>query len=252
MLQIILGAVIWVIFAIPVFEGVFNIGNAVGLAFGAALFLWGLFRKRLIPVLVRLREKKPLKILTDTVCIAFCAVMLYCCAGAGMVLYGMNNAPPEGTEVVIVLGCKVREDGQPATTLRARLDAALDFLENNPDSICVVTGGQGSDEVISEAQCMKNYLLSQGLDESRILFEDRSTSTKENFLYSKEILTEKYGDTLPPVAVATSNYHCFRAGIAAKKLGYKTYSIPAMSPREMLPTYTVREIFGIIGEAFFR
>lgn len=252
MWQIIFGAAIWVIFAIPVFEGVLNIGNAIGLTVGALLFFYGIFRKKLRPLIAKLRERKPWEILTNIFCVGVSVTLIYFCIGTGLVIYGMNNTPPEDTQVVVVLGCQVRPDGQPSTTLRGRLDAALEYLNENPETICIVTGGQGTDEVISEAECMSNYLIENGISEDRIIKEDMSSSTKENFMYTREILEERYGEDIPAVAAVTSNYHCFRSEIAAKKQGIKAYSIPASSPREMLPTYIVREVFGIIGEAFFR
>ena len=69
-------------------------------------------------------------------------------------------------------------------TLARRLDAALAYLEENPKAYVVVSGGQGAGEDISEAEAMRRYLAARGIEESRILMEDKSMSTLENFLFS--------------------------------------------------------------------
>ena len=252
MWQIIAGALGWTVFAIPVFEGVLNFGNITGMLLFGCLFFWGIFRKKIRLFLEKKRKKTPFRLLTNVFCVLFLMGAIYSAVGLGLVIHGMTNTPPDGTKIAVVLGCQVNPDCSPSKTLRMRLDRTAEFLNENPDAVCIVTGGQGPDEPISEAQCMKKYLTEIGIPEERIITEDKSTSTKENLVFSAQIINERFTDGTTEIAIATSDYHCYRAGIAAGKAGLKAYSLPAGSPREMLPTYVVREIFGIIGEAFFR
>jgi len=251
MIQLIIGAIGLIVFLIPTFEGVFNIGSLIGVSLFGGLLLWGIFRKRIKELLPRIREKKAGKIITNAFCLCFCIVMLYTAVGGVLVLSGMKTTDKD-CPVIITLGCKVREDETPSSSLRFRLDAALEYLGSHPETICIVSGGQGPDEPMTEAECMKRYLIANGIDKERIIKEDRSTSTKENLVYSNEIIKSRFGDETPAVGIVTSNYHEYRAGIVARKNNMDTYFVPAYSPVELLPVYFTREIFGIIGERFFR
>ena len=106
--------------------------------------------------------------------------------------------------------------------MRGRIDRALWFAnkqkeENGKEIIFVPSGGQGSDEVISEAQSMKNYLMEQGVDENHILLEDKSTNTRENMAFSKKLIEEHNKDA--HVAFSTTGYHVFRSGNIARGIG---------------------------------
>lgn len=247
MLQIIIGAVFWTAFAIPVFEGVLNIGNITGMTVFGCVFLYGIFRKKLKPLFKKFRSKKAVKVITNIFCILFICFSAYAVILSGMIIFRSGERPPADVDTVIVLGCKVNEDGSPSTTLKMRLNKTAELLENN-SAMCIVSGGKGRDEIISEAECMKNYLVSCGIDESRIIVEDKATSTKENIKYSLALIGEKPDRC----ALVTSNYHCLRAKLIAKEEGLKTYSVPTFSPREMLATYIARELFAIPYELIFR
>ena len=117
-----------------------------------------------------------------------------------------------GKDVLIVLGCAVRGE-RVSLTLKLRLDAALEYLEHSPNTAVIVSGGKGDGENISEAEAMKRYLVSHGIDESRIITEDKSTSTWENFKFSKMILDERFPGA--SAAFVTTNFHVYRAGRVA-------------------------------------
>lgn len=150
---------------------------------------------------------------------------------------------PEPQSTVVVLGCKVNGKN-PSLMLRKRLEAAYRYLEEHPDVPCIVSGGQGPNEGISEAQCMYDYLTEHGIDSSRIYMEDKSTNTDENIRFSQKIIEEnKLNETL---AIATDGFHELRAAIIAQKNGVETVgAIPANTPFYLLPTYWVREWFAI-------
>jgi len=157
--------------------------------------------------------------------------------GLGMLLFGALEiviAVHDGTDisgqpdVMMVFGCQVREDG-PSILLKDRLDTALDYLEEHPELPVLVTGGQGDDEHISEAQAMRDYLVEHGIDESRITMEDRSRNTKQNLLFSKEILRQQGREPGELHILAVSNgFHLARIEMLAHRFGYgEVYTLNA-------------------------
>lgn len=160
------------------------------------------------------------------------------------VILGMNYHPKENADYVIVLGAQVR--GTRVTkSLKKRLDAAYDYAVKYPKCKVIVSGGQGPGEDIAEAEAMRIYLLEKGLEEERILVEDKSTTTKENLLYSKDIIQDETAE----VVIVTNNFHAFRALKLAGKLDYQQVSIlPASSDNRLLLNYMVREAAALIKE----
>ena len=109
----------------------------------------------------------------------------------GAVMYGSYNHIQDDPQVMVILGCRVMPEGHPSILLQDRLDTALDYWEEHQDITIVTSGGQGSNEPVSEARCMADYLMDGGVPEDQILLEDQSHNTKENFLYSKELLADE-------------------------------------------------------------
>ena len=153
------------------------------------------------------------------------------------------KSEPKSNSTVIVLGCRVK-NGKPSLMLKGRLDAAYNYLEKNPDSICIVSGGKGADESISEAECMHKYLVDKGIDEKRLIKEDKSKTTYENFEFSAQIIEEK--SLSNSVAIATNDYHEYRASIFAKKFSLDFGSVPSKTAYYLYPVNYVRELFGIL------
>ena len=110
---------------------------------------------------------------------------------AGYVLSYAHSTVTYKEDAIIVLGAAVHGK-TPSRTLRYRLKKAVDYHEQNPDAIIIVSGGQGAQEDISEAEAMKIYLVENGVASNKIIKEDKSTSTAENFKFSKEILDETF------------------------------------------------------------
>ena len=158
------------------------------------------------------------------------------------------NDPPEKETTVIVLGCKVNPNG-PSLSLLKRLEAAYDYLTENPSVPCILSGGQGADEHISEAQAMYDWLTARGIDESRLFREDKSTSTFENLSFSQKIIET---ENLPPaVTIITNDFHQYRASRIAKRCNLECYSVSGETPLYLLPMYYVRELGGIFVELYF-
>ena len=128
-------------------------------------------------------------------------------------------------KAMVILGCKVEPDGRPSELLRDRLDTALDYLEDHPDLPVVVSGGQGEDEPVTEAACMRSYLEDGGVDGDRISEEDQSHNTLQNLQYTSGILTELDLDPATDNVVVVSNgFHLTRAKLLADRCGYGAVS----------------------------
>lgn len=134
-----------------------------------------------------------------------------------------RNYPPFDRNYVVILGCAIRRDGSLTPILKGRADAAISFAEKQFKETgkrvkYIPSGGQGSDETISEGEAIKRYLIIKGVDEKDILPEMKSVNTFENLKYSKEIIeSDSHGEYYP--AFATTNYHIFRGYILSKKIG---------------------------------
>lgn len=161
----------------------------------------------------------------------------------------MHTKEVPGLDVIIVLGAHVRGTA-PSKSLRLRLERAKAYLDTNPETIAVLSGGRGEGELISEAFCMKEYLLKKGIAEERLLLEDRSTSTVENLRYSVRVLRKKTGQNLLgcKVGLVSNNFHIYRAVELAKKLGFQNVvGIPAKADLKRQPQYMTREYLAIVA-----
>lgn len=250
LIQVVFGLVGFPFFFAPILlGGIFNIGTIAGLLFFGGLLAWGLFRPKLLPALQTLRKTKKGRLLTSLFCVLFCCGLLLAAVESALMVRAALNAPPEGESVtVVVLGCHVKGT-RPSKALRQRLTAAERFLKEHPDAVCILSGGQGEDEEIPEADCMYRELTAAGIAPGRLFREDRSTSTRENLLFSQNIIND---NGLPEtVVVVTNEYHQYRAGLIAGALGMETYAVSAPSGVGLLPTYWVREWFGVLYEWIF-
>ena len=148
---------------------------------------------------------------------------------------------PEGLDAIVILGARVQKDG-PSGSLNERIEAALAYLEQNPDTVAVASGGQGSDEPMSEAQCIYDHLTAAGVDPQRIRLEDASTSTLENLTNSFAIL----GEEAKTVGIVTNDFHIYRAVAVGNTLGGYTLSgVPARSTVFGFVHYSMREFFAL-------
>ena len=153
-------------------------------------------------------------------------------------------------EAVIVLGCGVNGT-TPTDSLVRRMDKGIDYYNNNNKALIVLSGGQGSQEDISEAQAMYNYMTEKGIPAKNIIIEDKATSTYENFKYSKEILDKKLGNDYRVVYI-TNNFHAYRAGRLARLNGLNVRSYSASpAPMSLLPCY-LREVLAVLKLWIFK
>lgn len=161
-----------------------------------------------------------------------------------MILSKFWSKPPAGADYCIVLGAQLKSHG-PSDVLRRRLDAAVSYLEENENTNVYVSGGQGANEPMTEAQGMYDYLVARGIAPERIFQEDTSVNTFQNLKNTGEMI-DKQQDT---VVIVTNNFHVFRAMGIAEKMGYdNVYGLAADSYPGMLPNNMLREFLGVVKD----
>lgn len=174
---------------------------------------------------------------------ALVAVVVLLFVGVSICMVVACHTPPSGEATVIVLGAALRGN-QPSLSLRQRLDAAYVHLADNPDAKCIVSGGQGPDEICTEASVMYAYLVDKGIDPARIYTEESSTSTFENVRLSREVIEQHGLNT--EVAVVTQEFHQFRAQQFVKQAGLTVSgAVTAHTPWYLLASYWIRDFAGI-------
>lgn len=181
----------------------------------------------------------------------YCLSLLLCC---GVIIVGLTGyeiffaghpTPEKSCDYILVLGCRVTEEG-PSAPLEERIEAAYTYLRSHPETICVVSGGKGADEPMSEARCMFERLVQMGIDPQRVLLEERATSTWENIGYTLDLLEEQTGTRPTFLGLVSSDYHLYRAQMYAKACGIETQGIAAKTGITSLRINNyLREIAGV-------
>ena len=174
------------------------------------------------------------------------------CILIGTVIMGVKLAkhiPQFNKDAIIILGCQIKKDGTLTKLLKGRVDRAIEFSKMQKekagkDIIFVPSGGKGSDEVISEAEAMKNYLIEQGIKEENILVEDKAKNTYENILFSNNIINEKVKNA--KIAFSTTNYHLLRAGSIASSQNINIEGIGARTKSYFWINAFIREFIATL------
>ena len=218
--------------------------------------------------------------------VTLCASGLMIVLVTQILIFGRIPAAAEPSlDYVIVLGAKVKPDGSLSKTLKLRLDKALEYLKENPETMLVLSGAKGDAEPCSEADAMETYLLGQGADPDHLLKEEQSFSTVENLAYSR-VMIEKRENLLeqerkaeadrllrapgeiegvpetgaltnntpvlarqPRVGIITSNFHLCRAAMIAKKQDYGTvYGIASEADKVLLVHFSLRDGIALLKD----
>lgn len=161
----------------------------------------------------------------------------------GFIISGMTAKPDPNLDYIIVMGAQVRGNA-PSKSLLRRIEAATDYLMENPDTVAVVSGGQGDGENLTEAQCMYNYLVLYGISPERIIMEDKATNTEENIVFSMAIINELSQDECT-IGIVTNDFHVFRTVQVCKSKGYNVSGLPAKSDEILFINYMIREAFAV-------
>ena len=188
---------------------------------------------------------KQVKVVRRIFTVCLCVGLLLVAVTEVFILRGSLGDPDKSCDYVVVLGCHVRPNG-PSLTLLDRINAAYDYLTEHPDVIAVVSGGQGFDEPMSEAQCIYEHLVERGIDPDRVWIEDKATSTWENLNFSLDMIQERTGTRPDTLGIISSEYHLFRAGLQAKDCGVAPVRIPAVtSVISQRVNHFMREVAGV-------
>lgn len=167
-------------------------------------------------------------------------------------IYGAKTArhiPKYDKDYVIILGCAIAKDGSLLPLLRGRVDRAIQFAKeqeklNGKKIKFVPSGGQGSDECISEGEAMKRYLISQGISEKYILAETNSKTTLENMTFSKKLIQEENPNA--KIAFSTTNYHVFRSGLFSEEVGLHAEGMGQKTKWYFWPNAFARELIAML------
>ena len=175
--------------------------------------------------------------------ILLCAALIFFLAVEGVILCGGMMEAEQGLNYIVVLGARVN-GSVPSGSLRNRIRVGAEYLRDNPGTIAVLSGAQGSGEEISEAQCMYDNMVAAGIDPARLILEEESTDTAENLRNSRALIPEGAS-----VGLVTNNFHIFRALALARNQGWTDVrGIPVATTMLSLPHYLMREFVGVVYE----
>ena len=239
-----------------------NWRNMLGCILGIAVILFTLFPPILGEILQRNIEwidvhnmKSPalyIEMIVENV-VSFTVAYLECLL-IGTIFFAVKAArhiPAFDKDYILILGCMIRKDGALTKLLQSRADRAVEFARmqekaTGKEIIFVPSGGQGDDEIMPEAQAIRNYLLSIGIPDERILPEDRSVNTYENLRNSAELIRRHSGRPDPKIAFSTTNYHVFRSGQLAARQGIDAEGIGSPTKKYFWLNAFVREFVAMI------
>lgn len=235
--------ILLVLFILPVIRlGNINIGNIFGGGVTLLILLVCFFPEKAKSIIHTIKESTGGRVLLAVTAVLAVVGIIAAIAVSVLMVRAMNDSPKGAPTTMVVLGCQVK-NGRPSKMLRRRLDAAYDYLAEHEDVCVVVSGGKGDDEAISEAQCMMEYLTGKGISRERIYMEDKSTSTEENLLFSKKMIEDN--GLCPDITIVTDGFHQLRADMLAGQIGADPWHISAKTAAWLVPTYWVREWFGL-------
>ena len=223
-----------------IYFGIYGFSFSAYICFGVA-FVLALYQLLGLLAVRHKRAAKALRLILST----FLGLGLLLCAATGIRIAAADTEAEAGCDYIIVLGCGLR-GSEPSLILAERIYTAAAYLKNNPETVCIVSGGQGSGEDMTEAQCMYNLLVEEGIDPGRIRMEPQATSTWENLVLSKKIIQEEATEAPDKIGIVSSEFHLFRAGLMARELGVEPVLIGAQTPYfAVRVNYFLREIPGV-------
>lgn len=220
------------------------LGMALVLRFAVRGYAWWGYLAAFVAALIvahRFFSKALFRALMVLVCIGFA----YFCFVEFFIIRDARTDPEPKRDYLIVLGAAVHGD-EPSLTLVRRLEGAQAYLETYPHSVAIVSGGQGAGENVTEARAMHDWLIDHGIEEERILMEDKATSTQENLAFSFEIIRARGDEPEGKVAIVSSAYHLYRAKLMARNMGVEAVGVS--SPWGyffVMLNYFIREAFGV-------
>ena len=228
-----------------------RIQNALGLLISALLIVGELIGRFLLSR--NFSGSETAYRIDNTLQNTYATVFIYFqCMLTGAVICGFTaslRSPAPDKDFIIILGCWFRPDGTLPPLLRGRADKALEFWKKQKEKTgkearFIPSGGQGSNEPMPEGEAIRQYLLSQGIEDRLILPEDRAVNTYENMANSRKIIQE----TAPEgkTVFATSSYHVFRSGLWARQAGLSAEGLGGRTKWWFWPNAFMRETAGLL------
>ncbi|MEA4902437.1 YdcF family protein [Desulfitobacterium sp.] len=229
------------------FNGGLNLGTLLPGVLGIALVFWGLAGNYLKQHVLKDRYRRLRRLLRAGVLLLLASFIVI----ESLLLYHTRDPIPSQVDYLIILGAGLNGE-QLSWTLWERVDKGLKILQDNQEMRVVVSGGQGPGEWITEAEAMQRYLVEHGIAPERILKEEKSTSTMENFRYSRKLLEQQPSyDPSEPVLVITNDFHMFRSKILARRNGINPVGVPSPTPWYLRPNVYLREYFAVVKSLVF-
>lgn len=213
---------------------------------GVLLIALGLVKKKSKKEYILIRPGKTRTIIKICFFIGLASFVLI----EGCIIQSAISKHRQKSDYLVILGAGLRGE-VPSTALYQRLYAGLEYIEINPTVKIVVSGGLGPGESITEAEAMERFLIKHGVAKSKIIKEEKSTSTLENLKFTTKILDELEKKENIEVTIVTNNFHVFRAKFLAQRQGLKVYGYPAPLHPMLVPTYFAREYLAIINSFIF-
>lgn len=247
----VIAAVFLIWFIIPVIWGIWHIGCLIGILLCSAILFRTCFSKVYCKIKCRMCKTAATKILLRIVQICATAVIVYCTVVSAFMVYAMIPQNCSDNATAIVLGAHVKKSG-PSSVLWQRIDSGEAYLNDHPGAVAIVTGGQGDNEPISEAQSMYENMVKDGIAPERIYREDQATNTDENIRYSLRIIEDH--DLDRDLAIVSDSYHQLRARIITHKNDSSLQITPVNTTNTRpaaiaaYPSYFVREWLAIPNE----
>ena len=204
-------------------------------------FFYGLWNMRLGAFIYKAPDYVDYIILTCSIVIWMIYVVIELIILCAMVAVSQKNL-----DYIIILGAQIK--GKKITNaLERRLNKGLAYLRENPKTMCIVSGGKGKGEEITEAEAMAEYLLENGIEKERICLDDKSKTTWQNLEYSQQFI-RNLEET--KTGIVTNNFHIYRSVKIAELQGYKeVFALPATTNMIVFPNYMTRE-FLALGKMF--
>lgn len=230
------------VFSLYYTSGNIDFGIIVITMMGIIFLLLAIFHQRFFSLLRKtkwLRNMLTVLIVISVVTIVFLEILIY---------QAQEDPLPDSDVPILVLGAGLI-NGEPSPALKRRLDKAYEIYQQHPTTI-VTSGGVDYNEQISEGEAMKRYLVSLGVEPTDVIVEDKSTSTHENFLFSKELLAPS--EVNPEIIVVTNDFHMFRSKMIGSRVGFTIYAAPSKTPMHVLVQTHIREYFAIVNSFLFQ
>lgn len=224
-----------------------NIGNGTGLSVCILLCIYGICMPRVHKCCRSWARHKVKKWLLRGAYGLIGLIAVLVVVESALMISAAGKSPAKNA-TLIVLGCRVYGE-RASLSMVERLEAAYEYLQENEEAVCILSGGKGDGENITEAECMYRYLVNRGIAASRLYKEEASASTRENLKFSLELM-EKQGLSMD-IAIATSEYHQYRAGLIAEDLGIEAAAVNGKTAWWLFPTYYIRELYGILYQWVF-